>query len=79
MDCKECKDYISAYVDGELEQRLIEDFKRHLNHCEDCKTLVQADKRVKTLLVEYPPLNPPKGGKQYSPPPLGGVRGGYLT
>ena len=52
MDCKECKNYISAYVDSELEKNIGVEIEQHLSDCADCNTLIQTERRTKTLLIE---------------------------
>ncbi len=60
MDCKECKKYVTPYVDNELGNDTLIEVEQHLSDCKDCKTLVQAEKRTKTLLsVSYQPEKAP--------------------
>jgi len=60
MDCTECKKNISALVDGELDQSILLKMNQHLSQCEECQTLIQAEKRVKNLLIEsYHPEKAP--------------------
>ncbi len=60
MDCTECKNYVSPYVDNELGHDTVNEVEQHLSDCEDCETLVQAEKRIKTLLSDsYHPEKAP--------------------
>lgn len=60
MDCKDCENYVSAYIDGELDQNLVTEFEQHISDCAGCQTLVQAEKRMKQIVVEsYHPEKAP--------------------
>ncbi len=37
MDCPECCDNLTAYLDGELAEALVERMKRHLEECAPCR------------------------------------------
>ncbi|HEQ98006.1 MAG TPA: hypothetical protein ENO22_01545 [candidate division Zixibacteria bacterium] len=47
-DCKEIKDRLIEFIDGELESSLEKDFRSHLDECEDCRNLYARFKAVYT-------------------------------
>ncbi len=53
MNCKNCENYVSAYIDGELEENLVTEFEQHISECANCQTLFQAEKRMKQIVVEF--------------------------
>ena len=60
MDCTECKNYVSAFVDGELDQKTLDELNQHISHCDDCQAAVQAERRIKNLLIDsYHPEKAP--------------------
>ena len=40
MRCRQLIDKISEYIDGELDPELVRELERHLEHCEDCRIVV---------------------------------------
>jgi len=46
MNCKEIKDLISIYIDGELNEALQKEVKQHLNTCDQCKQLEEALREI---------------------------------
>lgn len=36
MNCAQCQDFINAYLDGELGERLRAEVESHLSSCSDC-------------------------------------------
>ena len=51
MRCRQVIDKISEYIDGELDPELVRELERHLEHCEDCRIVV--DTTHKTLEIFY--------------------------
>jgi anti-sigma factor RsiW len=49
MRCRQVIDKISEYIDGELDPELVLEMERHMEHCEDCRIVV--DTTQKTLEV----------------------------
>jgi anti-sigma factor RsiW len=49
MRCRQVVDKISEYLDGELDPELVLELERHLEHCEDCRIVV--DTTHKTVEV----------------------------
>jgi anti-sigma factor RsiW len=55
MNCRECFDYIDAYIDNELDVTATIAVQQHLRDCEKCQQLLEARKSVGALL-ENPQL-----------------------
>lgn len=49
MNCKGVIREISNYIDGDLDPALTKELERHLDHCEDCRMVV--DQTRKTIEV----------------------------
>jgi len=49
MRCRQVVDKISEYIDGELDPELVRELEHHLEHCEDCRIVV--DTTHKTVEV----------------------------
>ncbi len=50
MNCQECRDYIDAYLDSELDVTTTILVKQHLRDCPQCQELLEARKAVVSLL-----------------------------
>lgn len=61
MNCKTAKNYLSAYVDGELCGGEMLRVRRHLNDCRECAADVEELKAVKRLLGTQPEVDVPLG------------------
>ena len=55
MKCSESQIYLSAYLDGELEGKLLERFEYHLAHCGDCRQELRELKVALQALRQLPP------------------------
>jgi mycothiol system anti-sigma-R factor len=56
---KDCYDYsatIQLYLDRELSGQDLEDFRAHLEECEACRTELEAEERLSSLLHRSRPL-----------------------
>jgi predicted anti-sigma-YlaC factor YlaD len=51
--CREIKDKLSAYLDGELESALCAEIEEHLRGCDDCRVMVDTLNRTITLYRNY--------------------------
>ncbi len=51
--CREIKDKLSAYLDGELESALCAEIKQHLSGCDDCRVMVDTLNKTITLYRNY--------------------------
>lgn len=47
--CRELKDQLSAFLDGELDEAVCREIERHLNECGNCR--VMADTLKKTIVL----------------------------
>ena len=46
MVCKEVIRRLSDYLDGELDPALARELTRHLEHCEDCKIIIDTTRKT---------------------------------
>ncbi len=51
--CRELKDKLSAYLDGELESAICAEIEQHLHNCEDCRVVVDTLNKTITLYRHY--------------------------
>ncbi len=51
--CREIKDKLSAYLDGELESALCAEIEQHLRGCDDCRVVVDTLNKTITLYRNY--------------------------
>jgi anti-sigma factor (TIGR02949 family) len=51
--CREIKDKLSAYLDGELESALCAEIEQHLQGCENCRVVVDTRNKTITLYRNY--------------------------
>ena len=51
MRCRQVVDKISEYLDGGLDFEMARELERHLEHCEDCRVVV--DTTRKTVEIFY--------------------------
>ncbi len=51
--CRELKDKLSAYLDGELENALCAEIEQHLQGCDDCRVVVDTLNKTITLYRNY--------------------------
>jgi anti-sigma factor RsiW len=51
MRCRQVVDKISEYLDGGLDPEMVRELERHLEHCEDCRVVV--DTTRKTVEIFY--------------------------
>jgi predicted anti-sigma-YlaC factor YlaD len=58
MKCREIKDYLSAYLDGELDLKLMEEIKAHLGSCPSCLQESQQMSRAWEMLGSAPKIEP---------------------
>jgi len=53
-----CRDVIielSGYLDGELDEKLVAEVKRHMEHCEDCRLVVDTTRKTISLFCNSEP------------------------
>ncbi len=51
--CRDLKDQLSAYLDGELESALCAEIEQHLRDCDDCRVMVDTLNKTITLYRNY--------------------------
>ncbi len=51
--CRELKDKLSAYLDGELESALCAEIEQHLQGCDDCRVVVDTLNKTISLYRNY--------------------------
>ncbi len=51
--CREIKDKLSAYLDGELESALCAEIEQHLRGCDNCRVVVDTLNKTITLYRNY--------------------------
>ena len=51
--CREIKDKLSTYLDGELESALCAEIEQHLRGCDDCRVMVDTLNKTITLYRHY--------------------------
>ena len=64
MECKDCKNLINAYLEGELEGEKFFEVERHINQCADCRAETDRLIRVRELLKELREVEVPPGEKE---------------
>jgi anti-sigma factor RsiW len=52
IDCKHVWEYISAYIDGDLDNALRLEIERHLEHCEVCSAILDSTRNLVILLAD---------------------------
>lgn len=52
-DCSDVLDRVYAYLDGELDEDLCKDIRRHLDECGPCLKEYGLDKAVKQLVARH--------------------------
>ncbi len=60
MNCKGVIREISSYIDGELELTMKQELERHLQHCEDCKMVVDQTKLTVEIFCDSKPVDLPR-------------------
>lgn len=52
VDCQHVWEYISAYIDGEVEPELRAEIDRHLETCEICSAVLDSTRNVVVLIAD---------------------------
>ena len=55
MRCRQVVDKISEYLDGELDPELVHELERHLEHCEDCRVVVDTTRKTVEIFYQTEP------------------------
>ncbi|PYU17025.1 MAG: anti-sigma factor [Acidobacteria bacterium] len=64
MNCRGVIREISDYLDGELDAAARSELERHLEHCEDCRLVVDTTKKTIQVFCNSKPLPLPEGVHQ---------------
>jgi anti-sigma factor (TIGR02949 family) len=58
MDCKKVLSLLSAYLDGEVPEKLMRDFEQHLSTCRSCSSQLELIRQVDDMFesLSVPPL-----------------------
>ncbi|MBI3406159.1 MAG: zf-HC2 domain-containing protein [Acidobacteria bacterium] len=59
MKCKDIIRELSDYLDGELDQKLVAEVQRHMEHCEDCRVVVDTTRKTIRLFCNSEPAELP--------------------
>ena len=59
MNCEATIREISNYIDGELEPSVKQEIERHLDHCQDCKLVVDQTKLTVDIFCDAKPVELP--------------------
>ena len=59
MTCRECVELLMAFLDGELDAVLSEQFRQHLERCPPCVVYVQTYQVTVRLTRQLPPKELP--------------------
>jgi anti-sigma factor RsiW len=52
IECKECVDFLSDYVDGYLKEDVLEKLESHLSDCPPCQDFMQTFKSTVSMTQE---------------------------
>ena len=55
MRCRQLVDKISEYLDGELDPELVRELEHHLEHCEDCRIVVDTTRKTVEIFCNAEP------------------------
>jgi anti-sigma factor RsiW len=64
IDCKHVWQYISAYIDDELDAELRQRIERHLETCEICSAVLDSTRNVIVLIADDRVFELPAGFSQ---------------
>jgi anti-sigma factor RsiW len=59
LNCEATIREISNYIDGELEPSVKQEIERHLDHCQDCKLVVDQTKLTVDIFCDSKPVELP--------------------
>jgi predicted anti-sigma-YlaC factor YlaD len=61
IDCKHVWQYISVYIDGDVDAVLRAEIDRHLEHCEICSAVLDSTRNVVVLMADQRVFEIPAG------------------
>ncbi len=53
-DCRALKDQLSEFIDGELDDALCEEIKKHMESCDNCRVMVDTLRKTVILYRDAP-------------------------
>lgn len=59
MKCKDIVRELSDYLDGDLDKNLVAEVQRHMEHCEDCRVVVDTTRKTISLFCDSEPAELP--------------------
>jgi hypothetical protein len=59
VDCFEVQNHLTDYIDGRLNEAVLQEVRAHLNSCEACSLLLLEIQYTLRLCKDYPELEPP--------------------
>ncbi len=60
MTCKQVLNDLSEYLDGELDPVLVQNLTLHLEHCEDCRIVVDTTRKTIEVSCNSQPASLPQ-------------------
>jgi anti-sigma factor RsiW len=63
LNCNSVIRELSNYIDGELEPAVKQELERHLEHCEECKIVVDQTKLTVEIFCDSEPVELPSDVK----------------
>jgi anti-sigma factor (TIGR02949 family) len=64
VTCKQVIRQLSEFLDGELSAELTESLQHHLEHCEDCRLVVDTTRKTIEIYCNTEPLPLPEGVRE---------------
>ena len=52
-DCRALKDQLSSFIDGELDDTLCEEIRKHMENCDNCRVMVDTLRKTVILYREH--------------------------
>jgi anti-sigma factor RsiW len=61
LNCKGVIQELNDHLDGNLDSSLAKELESHLEHCEDCRVVVDTTKKTVDILCDAEPAELPNG------------------
>ncbi len=61
LNCKHVWDHISEYLDGTLDPEMLDQVKKHLEHCEICSAVLDSTRNILILTADDRTFSLPVG------------------
>lgn len=59
MKCKDVIQQLSGYLDGDLDEKLVAEVHRHMEHCDDCRLVIDTTRKTISLFCNSEPAELP--------------------